>query len=145
MYFFILVENGFRGNYQSYSRRKSLKKRKLPTLSIQETSQIYQALNETQLSRDTYKNSREADLMLEKTLPGFHSRSDRLGLIDYDEVIDSYRSRIRPAKSPSSNRSAYSGSPLLGEDDEEQLLSDNTENKLRLPGVLKTRKVRSGI
>ncbi|KAK3090499.1 hypothetical protein FSP39_012319 [Pinctada imbricata] len=48
----------------------------------------------TERPPEKYKNNYEMEKQLEKTLPGYHNVRERLGVIDYDTIIDDYRSRI---------------------------------------------------
>lgn len=48
--------------------------------------------------KEVYRNQMEMEKRLEQTLPGFHNNQDRLGVIDYDEIIQEHKSRVLPTR-----------------------------------------------
>ncbi|GFN96344.1 cyclic nucleotide-binding domain-containing protein 2-like [Plakobranchus ocellatus] len=45
-------------------------------------------------SQDTFKTPYELDFKLEQTLPGYRNEKDRIGCLNYEQIINSYRSRL---------------------------------------------------
>nr|XP_022318398.1 uncharacterized protein LOC111121411 [Crassostrea virginica]XP_022318399.1 uncharacterized protein LOC111121411 [Crassostrea virginica] len=48
----------------------------------------------TEREPETYKSNYEMERRLDQTLPGYYNPRDRLGVIDYDDVINMHRSRV---------------------------------------------------
>ncbi|XP_061191142.1 uncharacterized protein LOC133199348 isoform X2 [Saccostrea echinata] len=84
---------------------------------------------------ETYKSNYELDRRLDQTLPGYYNPRDRLGVIDYDDVISNYKTRLlknQESEEPVEDKRAT-------EIDEKG--SDKTqEEPLRLPQIHKTSK-----
>lgn len=47
--------------------------------------------------KEVFKNNIEMEKRLDQTLPGFYNARDRLGVINYDEIITDHKSRVLPS------------------------------------------------
>ncbi|XP_048761570.2 uncharacterized protein LOC125670440 isoform X2 [Ostrea edulis] len=80
---------------------------------------------------ETYKTNYELERRLDQTLPGYYNTRDRLGVIDYDDVISNYRARLVKNQEPENST------------EDRQVTEEpnqSEENVLKLPHVQKTTK-----
>ncbi|XP_062567473.1 uncharacterized protein LOC134229716 isoform X2 [Saccostrea cucullata] len=84
---------------------------------------------------ETYKSNYELDRRLDQTLPGYYNTRDRLGVIDYDDVISSFKTRLLKNQEPEEPTEDKR------ETETDTEASDKTEKEpLRLPQIHKTSK-----
>ena len=93
-------------------------------------------------------------LLKEQTLPGFHHSQDRLGVIDYDEIIQDFKSRVLPTRRMSiaagllpkitieeAPDTESEDTKEVNEDKDNIILAEEDEKALRLPKIRRTSKV----
>ncbi|GFS01486.1 hypothetical protein ElyMa_002839900 [Elysia marginata] len=65
-------------------------------------------------NHEVFKTPYELDIKLEQTLPGYRNSKDRLGSLNYDEIIDNFRSRLVSKEPPYTGRNLdHNGSQQL--------------------------------
>ncbi|KAL4239779.1 hypothetical protein ACF0H5_000582 [Mactra antiquata] len=99
--------------------------------------------------KELFKNNIEMEKRLEQILPGFYNATERLGLIDYDEIISDHKTRILP-----SNRKSSTADSLLPtitvqsidtsneekKEDSDTMDTSEEEKAMKLPKIRKTSK-----
>lgn len=102
--------------------------------------------------KEVFKNNLEMEKRLEQTLPGYFNSRDRLGTIDYDEIINDYKSRVLPSTRKPSVPSTPFSLPKLTPDSSvtpsdghmdtgvDTLPPEEEEHMAKLPKIRKTSK-----
>ena len=84
----------------------------------------------------------------EQTLPGFHNNQERLGVIDYDEIIQEHKSRVLPTRRMSiatgllPKITVQEVPELEAINDKENETQNEDDKTVRLPKIRRTSKVR---
>lgn len=95
----------------------------------------------TEREPETYKSNYEMERRLDQTLPGYYNPRDRLGVIDYDDVINKHRERLlKPQDQGASKEGENEGDSQQTEDTGEEGAENPEENSIRLPQIHKTTK-----
>lgn len=95
----------------------------------------------TEREPETYKSNYEMERRLDQTLPGYYNPRDRLGVIDYDDVINKHRERLlKPQEQGASKDGEGEDEIQQTEDTEEEGAEKQEENTIRLPQIHKTTK-----
>lgn len=96
----------------------------------------------TEREPETYKSNYEMERRLDQTLPGYYNPRDRLGVIDYDDVINKHRERLlKPQEQGASKDGEGEDEIQQTEDTGEEGAEKQEENTIRLPQIHKTTKM----
>lgn len=93
----------------------------------------------TEREPETYKSNYEMERRLDQTLPGYYNPRDRLGVIDYDDVINKHRERLLKPQEQGASKDGEDEIQQT-EDTGEEGAEKQEENTIRLPQIHKTTK-----
>ncbi|XP_021350615.1 uncharacterized protein LOC110448602 isoform X2 [Mizuhopecten yessoensis] len=134
--------------YGTWQRRSHQKRQRSVTLSSRESgSESTKSWKEWESEPEVYKSQYEMERRLERSLPGLNNPSERLGVLNYDSIIDTHKARIAGSKRSGEDDDGFKLPPLPNEDvlskdnynkDEEK--SEISSQRVRLPDIRKTSK-----
>ncbi|XP_060071554.1 uncharacterized protein LOC132551433 [Ylistrum balloti] len=132
--------------YGTWQRRSYQKRQRSLTLSSRgsEPSETWKGWES---EPGAYKSQYEMERRLEQSLPGLNNPNERLGVLNYDTIINKHKARINASKRLSDDEEDFKLPPLPNEDgppkenhekDEEE--SEMSSQRVRLPNIRKTSK-----